>query len=167
MVFLIWVVNSTSNIIIIKVDHLRLVIERKWQGLSYLIGVLNRMSLGLGRDIEHHRVRLAIRLIVLIQSSEFPFFGRVPSGRICCLHWTELPISCIFYFFLHYVIYVAILLSYWFNKFDHLSQHRVQHLSPQEQNFMFFSFCKIELSYCHLHYKSLLLFVVLHYWWPS
>lgn len=100
-------------------------------GVHIFRGVLNRKSLGLERDYEHHGVDVPIRLIVLIRSNEFPFLDRVPPLRRRC-DFTELSYQplVLFYCFMHCVIVDVILLSYWFNKLDQLSKHRVQHLSP-------------------------------------
>lgn len=83
LVCLSWVVNSTFNIVVIKVDHLGFVIERKWEEFSYLGGNLNRKSLGLVRGIKHHGFDVSIRIIVLIQYSGFPFLDRVPHRPRC------------------------------------------------------------------------------------
>lgn len=66
LVCLTWVVNSTFNIDVIEVDHVGLMIEKKWEGFSYLGGVLNINSLGLGWGTEHHGVSVHIIIIILI-----------------------------------------------------------------------------------------------------
>lgn len=72
------------------------------------IGDLNRKSRGFGRDAEHHEVGVRIRLVILIQSSEFSVLGSVCSGRKC--DFTELSYQSLilFYCFMNCSSYLSL-----------------------------------------------------------